>query len=67
VHDVEAFPGHIACDGESRSEIVVPIFDGDGTVRGVLDVDCAVVGAFDGVDLRWLEMLAGVLGRSCDW
>jgi len=36
-------------------------------VRGVLDVDCAVVGGFDGVDLRWLEMLAGVLGRSCDW
>lgn len=77
VADVDAFPGHIACDGDSRSELVVPItvevlrHDGAaGTERrvvAVLDVDCAVAGGFDEVDRRWLEELAAVLGRGCDW
>ena len=41
VPDVEAFPGHIACDGRSKSEIVVPLYDQSGEIRGVLDVDSA--------------------------
>ncbi|HUB61026.1 MAG TPA: GAF domain-containing protein [Puia sp.] len=57
VPDVEKFPGHIACSSLSRSEIVVPIFDG-GEVVGVLDADSAAFNEFDGVDQRWLEELA---------
>jgi len=67
VEDVEKFPGHIACDGDSRSEVVVPIFDANGRVVGIIDVDCMVVGGFDEVDRVWLERLAGVIGVGCDW
>lgn len=56
VPDVEKFPGHIACSSLSKSEIVVPIFEG-GAVAGVLDVDSATLNAFDEVDRRWLEEL----------
>jgi len=71
VDDVDAFPGHIACDGDSRSEIVVPIVaagdDGDDRLVAIIDVDCAVLAGFDEVDRLWLEKLAGLIGRSCDW
>ncbi|KAK4031393.1 GAF domain-like protein [Parachaetomium inaequale] len=70
VADVDAFPGHIACDGDSRSEIVVPIVVGEGEekrVVGIIDVDCAVVGGFDEVDRVWLERLAEVIAAACDW
>lgn len=67
VPDVEAFPGHIACDGDSRSEIVVPIKAGGGRVVAIIDVDCAVVDGFDETDREWLEKLAGLLGEGCDW
>jgi L-methionine (R)-S-oxide reductase len=76
VEDVEAFPGHIACDSESKSEIVVPIFqkstpgsDGkaDRELVGIIDIDCAVLHGFDSVDREELEKLAGLLGQSCDW
>ncbi|QSZ33065.1 hypothetical protein DSL72_002650 [Monilinia vaccinii-corymbosi] len=66
VDDVEKFPGHIACDAASQSEIVVPIVV-RGVVRAIIDVDCGVKGGFDEVDRRWLEELAGVLGEACDW
>lgn len=56
VPDVEAFPGHIACSSESRSEIVIPIFE-QGEVAGVLDVDSVELDAFDAEDQRWLEEL----------
>ncbi|HXD76921.1 MAG TPA: GAF domain-containing protein [Puia sp.] len=56
VPDVEAFPGHIACSSLSRSEIVVPIFDG-GEVVGVLDADSSELNTFDEEDGRWLEEL----------
>src|SRR6185312_5004956 len=56
VPDVEAFPGHIACSSLSRSEIVVPIFDG-GDVVGVLDADSRELNTFDEEDGRWLEEL----------
>src|SRR5207344_1286130 len=55
VADVNAFPGHIACDAASRSEIVVPILRG-GVLRGVLDVDAPVVARFDEADRAGLEM-----------
>ena len=58
VPDVEQFPGHIACSSLSRSEIVVPIFEG-GAVVGVLDVDSTALNEFDDEDRRWLEELVG--------
>jgi L-methionine (R)-S-oxide reductase len=66
VPDVEKFPGHIACDGASRSEIVVPIVVGGRTV-GVIDVDCSVVDGFDDVDKQGLKLLAQLLAQGCDW
>jgi L-methionine (R)-S-oxide reductase len=79
VPDVFAFPGHIACDAESRSEIVVPILVdvvvGGGTgdeaasrkLVGIIDIDSAVVETFDEVDKVYLEKLAALLANSCDW
>lgn len=61
VPDVEKFPGHIACDSRSRSEIVVPLFNKTGSAYGVLDVDSTVLNAFDDVDRVWLEKIMGLL------
>jgi L-methionine (R)-S-oxide reductase len=55
VPDVHAFPGHIACDSRSNSEIVVPVFDKAGELVAVLDVDSVDFAAFDEVDARGLE------------
>ena len=66
VPDVDAFPGHIACDGDSKSEIVVPILV-NGRVVAIIDIDCAEIGGFDEVDKRALEDLASLLARACDW
>ena len=60
VPDVQKFPGHIACDAASRSEIVVPMVDG-GTLLGVLDIDSPRAGRFDDADARGLEGLVRVL------
>ncbi len=57
VPDVEAFPGHIACDSASRSEIVVPLIASDGTLIGVWDVDSPVAGRFDDEDALGMEAL----------
>ncbi|PVH89178.1 GAF domain-like protein [Cadophora sp. DSE1049] len=69
VPDVEAFPGHIACDGDSKSEIVVPILKGEreGNVVAIIDIDCAELNGFDEADRLWLEKLAVLLGGACDW
>ncbi|KAH6899945.1 GAF domain-like protein [Thelonectria olida] len=70
VKDVEAFPGHIACDGDSKSEIVVPIVADQGgqeKVVAIIDIDCAALNGFDDVDQKNLEQLAALLGKSCDW
>jgi GAF domain-containing protein len=57
VEDVHAFPGHIACDARSRSEIVVPVLDADGELLAVLDVDSERPAAFDAEDRTGLERL----------
>ena len=61
VPDVEAFPGHIACDSRSRSEIVVPVRDRDGRVWAVLDADSDRPRAFDDDDARGLERIARMI------
>ncbi|KAF4840443.1 Free methionine-R-sulfoxide reductase [Colletotrichum siamense] len=66
VPDVDAFPGHIACDGDSKSEIVVPVVV-DGKLVAIIDVDCALADGFDEVDRVWLEKLAALLAASSDW
>lgn len=57
VPDVEAFPGHIACSSESRSEIVVPVMRG-GIVTAVLDIDSKELAMFDTTDATWLERIS---------
>jgi GAF domain-containing protein len=59
VADVDAFPGHIACDAASRSEIVVPLYDGE-RLLGVLDVDSPLPARFDADDRAGMERLAGI-------
>jgi len=59
VEDVHAFPGHIACDSRSNSEIVVPVFDSAGELIAVFDVDSTEFASFDSVDAEWLERILG--------
>lgn len=61
VADVHAFPGHIACDSATNSEIVVPVFDESGTLRAVLDVDSTAYDSFDDDDKRGLEAICQTL------
>ena len=61
VPDVEEFPGHIACSSESKSEIVVPVFDKKGDVTAVLDIDDNQYATFDNTDAAWLEWLAALV------
>jgi L-methionine (R)-S-oxide reductase len=67
VDDVHAFPGHIACDAASRSEIVVPLLSADGELVAVLDVDSTLLAAFDEVDRRWLERVAELVAARRHW
>jgi GAF domain-containing protein len=60
VDDVHAFPGHIACDAASRSELVVPLVDSAGNLIGVLDLDSPSPARFDADDQTGLERLAAV-------
>ncbi len=64
VSDVDAFPGHIACSSDSKSEIVVPIKI-NGAVIGVLDVDSDELNSFDAVDQKYLERLMNSLSDIC--
>jgi L-methionine (R)-S-oxide reductase len=82
VEDVEKFPGHIACDGASKSEIVVPIIK-EGRVSearrrrrkrltseqvvAIIDIDCAELDGFGSEDREALEDLAELLAQSCDF
>jgi GAF domain-containing protein len=65
IDDVEAFPGHISCDGRSRSEIVVPVFDTRGELLAVFDVDSEHLATFDDDDRIGLErLLAAVFANA---
>jgi GAF domain-containing protein len=66
VNDVHDFPGHIACDSRSRSEIVVPLLNGP-TLLGVLDIDSPSLARFDDADRVLLEAVAGRVVRATDW
>jgi L-methionine (R)-S-oxide reductase len=66
VADVELFPGHIACDSASRSEIVVPILQ-DGRLRGVLDIDAPERDRFGAADKEGLERFVATLVSLVDW
>lgn len=61
VPDVHAFPGHIACDSATNSEIVLPVFDKDGQLAAVLDVDSTQPDAFDEVDREGLAAICEIL------
>ncbi len=64
VLDVEAFPGHIACSSSTRSEVVLPVWDGTGELIGVFDIDSDREAAFDEADARGLGAILGdVFGR----
>lgn len=64
VDNVDDFPGHIACSSLSRSEIVVPVFDADGAVAAVIDIDSAELATFDSVDAEALERIAAAMFDS---
>lgn len=61
VENVHEFPGHIACDARSKSEIVVPVRQKNGEIIAVLDVDSAKYGNFDYTDAEWLGKITGLL------
>ncbi|KAI6037595.1 GAF domain-like protein [Pisolithus marmoratus] len=72
VQDVNTYPGHIACDGSTHSEIVCPlIYQSQGSdeplVVGVLDLDCLALSGFDEDDQAGLEKIAELIVQSCDW
>jgi L-methionine (R)-S-oxide reductase len=66
VPDVHAFPGHIACDSASQSEIVVPLIAADGALIGVWDVDSPHLGHFDAEDARGMSELCAIF-VECAW
>lgn len=65
VKNVHEFEGHIACDGNSNSEIVIPICK-NGQVIGVLDIDSPILARFDEIDQKYLEEIAKIIENSCD-
>lgn len=66
IADVHEFPGHIACDSASRSEIVIPIHH-NGIIVGVLDIDSPSLSRFDEVDQEELETIVRMIETGCDW
>ena len=64
VEEVDAFPGHIACDSASRSELVVPLLDGDKVI-GVLDLDSPSIARFDAADQAGIEAIAKLYVEAC--
>jgi len=65
VEDVDAFPGHIACDSASRSELVVPLIQ-NGNVIGVLDIDSPIPSRFNAIDQAGIERLAAIFIAASD-
>lgn len=66
IQDVHAFPGHIACDCATNSELVIPIIKND-TVYGVLDIDSPLEGRFTELEKKYLENFVDVLNQYIDW
>lgn len=66
VKDVHQFPGHIACDSASNSEIVLPLIK-DGVLLGVMDIDAPIFSRFDDQDAEGLCRLCSVLTKQVDW
>lgn len=66
VPDVHAFPGHIACDGASNSEIVIPMHH-EGKLVAVLDIDSPLPDRFSPEDQAGLERCVALLEKACDW
>ena len=64
--NVHEFPGHIACDSASRSEIVVPIHH-NGEVIAVLDIDSADFDRFHDIEQKYMERICVHLEEQCDW
>ncbi len=64
VADVDKFPGHIVCDADSKSEIVVPIINKDGSLYGVLDLDSTEYSAFNEIDKKYLEEISVFLTNN---
>ncbi|KAG7387997.1 hypothetical protein PHYPSEUDO_013249 [Phytophthora pseudosyringae] len=67
VADVHEFPGHIACDGASESELVVPVLDKQGEVLALIDLDCPKKNGFSAEDERTFVEVARVMAEACDW
>ena len=67
VDDVHLFPGHIACDAASRSELVIPMVSGSGELKGVLDLDSPSFARFTAEDQQGLESFVQSLMRRIDW
>lgn len=63
VQDVHSFPGHIACDFDSKSEIAVPVFDQDWQVLGIIDIDSPTPARFNDQDAQGLEAVASLIAR----
>lgn len=61
VSDIHLFPGHIACDSRSLSEIVIPVRNYINDIIGVLDVDSEILGSFDETDTHWLEKIVALI------
>ncbi len=61
VPDVEKFPGHIACDARSKSEIALPLFNADKKIIGVLDIDSSKHNNFDEIDTKELEKILDLI------
>ena len=64
VEDVGAFPGHIACDSRSKSEIVVPLKNQNNEIIGVLDVDSSELNSFDEIDAMWLDKILDLVYKK---
>lgn len=64
VGNVEEYPGHIACDSRSKSEIVIPVRDKENNIAGVLDVDSESLNSFDETDAEWLQKIVRLVYHS---
>lgn len=64
VGNVEEYPGHIACDSRSKSEIVIPVRDKENNIAGVMDVDSESLNSFDETDAEWLQKIVRLVYHS---